>query len=113
VLSLEVAGFQLALCDRVQKLLRNMESTAMTTSELKAGRAGPFWDVNVVFRFRGGGKIRLCNQSFSAAARGGSLSASGRHLAVVCAAVFVDNRLDPDGDLVQFRVDVSQPEVQI
>jgi hypothetical protein len=39
--------------------LRNMESTAITTRELKAGREGRFWGVNVVFRCRGGGAIRL------------------------------------------------------
>jgi len=49
---------------------RNMESTAITTREFKAGREGRFWGVNVVFRCRGEGKIRLCHYSLSAAVRG-------------------------------------------
>jgi hypothetical protein len=62
----EVAGFQLAPCCPSQH-----ESTAITTRELKAGREGRFWGVNVVFRCRGGGTIRLSHHSLPAAARGG------------------------------------------
>jgi hypothetical protein len=49
-----------------------MESTAITTRELKAGREGRFWGVNLAFRCRGKGKIRLCFYSLSAAARAGN-----------------------------------------
>jgi hypothetical protein len=34
--------------------LRNMESTAITTRELKTGMEGRSWGVNVVFRCRAG-----------------------------------------------------------
>jgi hypothetical protein len=34
--------------------LRNMESTAITTRELKAGREGRLWGDNMIFRCRGG-----------------------------------------------------------
>ena len=67
----EVAGVQLAPGGRVQTPLRNMESTAATTRELNAGRQDHFWGVNVVFRCRGWGKIRLCHHSLTAA-RGGN-----------------------------------------
>src|ERR1039458_10793023 len=45
--------------------LRNMESTAITTRDLKAYREGDFWGVNVFFRCRGGRRIRLCHHSLS------------------------------------------------
>src|ERR1035441_5913061 len=51
--------------------LRNMESTAITTRDLKAYREGDFWGVNVFFRCRGGRRIRLCHHSLSDATRGG------------------------------------------
>jgi hypothetical protein len=50
-----------------------MESTAITTRDLKAGIEDPLWGVNVVFRSRGDAKIRSCFYSLSAAARGGIL----------------------------------------
>jgi hypothetical protein len=48
-----------------------MESTAITTRQLKAGREGRFWGINIVFRCRRRGEIRLCHHSLSAAATGG------------------------------------------
>ena len=50
-----------------------MESTAITTRDLKAGSEVRFWGVNVVFRSRGAGRIRLSHHSLSAAVRGGNL----------------------------------------
>jgi hypothetical protein len=47
-----------------------MESTAITTRELKAGREDRFWGVNLAFRSRGRRKFRLCHHSLSAAAMG-------------------------------------------
>ena len=50
----EVAAFQLAPGGRMPTPLRNLESTAITTRELKETREGRFWVVNEVFRCRGG-----------------------------------------------------------
>ena len=40
--------------------LRNMESTAITTRDLKAGTEARFWGVSLVFRCRGGGGLSHC-----------------------------------------------------
>ena len=57
---------------RRPRCLRNMEPTAVTTRELKAATEGRFWGVNLAFRSRGAGEIRLYHHSLSAAARGGN-----------------------------------------
>ena len=49
-----------------------MESTAITTRDLKAETEARSWGVSLVLRGRGGGNYRTVHHWLSAAARGGN-----------------------------------------